>query len=663
MHKLKCEEDKLASTSSNKSYQSCDNPLIVWDNRFDFFAHGKDISLNQFINCHAQVTSDDPKEKAYPTNAEVFAWAEKNSSSIADEETKKFALALQNHGKDADIDAVGHETGLNGDDMFTALKVLIRRGSFLGVLCQSGDSNMWQQFKWMLEDVQAECIASICTLKNVNEQVAEKIFLSELTQTSSFPMMKWFESTVGTVDDMFENCFYFKNTSYLYHFLSSEDAVTEKVLDGAMKNNATEMMKLVLDGEFVEGKPEDMKGKTVTSVNFKWQKGSMMDQANKMGLIFKGHYHLASLCCLFMAPKEIRRDYAALYRTWRIVKMSIIDGNSAMNKQGKNQKKMAGIQRHLDGVLGCDKLEEQTVGKATDVIYHNCNDEMNTQERSIVVGGRESSVTRNMRESLMKSQEHRKSTGDLNASMIEAEFEGDSDKRAVRLFDRNSAFICDLLGHPCPQRQDDERDQELPHKTATDDGGLQIEINTLLGASPFNIDKVSSKVDFYILDNILVAANKKYVDFSQNENAVADYDASQDVIVTPRTLLNGKNEEHDEVVASVLPLHVITASLTLPLSCAPEEFLAPNGQKVIRLVGRRFVEGELKKRDYYFGIENVSDHDELLKVLSNRCWDKPQFTAENPTSDNSPIQDARAQATLLPTMHVEPIPTDSLPVG
>merc|ERR1712166_426662 len=54
-----------------------------------------------------------------------------------------------------------------------------------------------------------------------------------------------------------------------------------------------------------------------------------MEIADKLKVLHPdAHKDLSSLCMLFMAPREVRRDWAAMYRVWRIVHMSRQDGDS-----------------------------------------------------------------------------------------------------------------------------------------------------------------------------------------------------------------------------------------------------------------------------------------------------------------------------------------------
>ena len=174
--------------------------------------------------------------------------------------------------------------------------------------------------------------------------------------------MRCCRQATATADDMFENCFYWMNTSYLPHFSQSKNAIKEKVTDLTFDKYVHDFRDLVLDGEYTTKK---------SSVGFAWKPGSYMQRAHSMGLIFEDHRHLASLCMLFMAPHEVRRDFAALYRMYRTILMSRQDAdvNSGVEAKRENHKQI--IVRYLEGVIGNHHMEERRLARATDLLYWN----------------------------------------------------------------------------------------------------------------------------------------------------------------------------------------------------------------------------------------------------------------------------------------------------
>ena len=141
-----------------------------------------------------------------------------------------------------------------------------------------------------------------------------------------------------------------------------------------MKAQAKEFQEMVLDGEY-----------TITpqkEVLFHWEPDSVMARAYKMGLIYKGSRHLANLYCLFAAPRQVRRDYAALYIVWRTIKMSVNDSNVAKGSEQKEKVFKARIDNLFRGLIGNDESEEQIVKRASKMIYKN-------DASGIAIGGRD----------------------------------------------------------------------------------------------------------------------------------------------------------------------------------------------------------------------------------------------------------------------------------
>ena len=165
--------------------------------------------------------------------------------------------------------------------------------------------------------------------------------------------------------------------------------------------------------------------------------------------------------------------------------------------------------------------------------------------------------------------------------------------------------------------------------------------------------------------------HQKYIDFSKTQDAVHDHapedqDAGQEA-KTPRNPLNFKagdseEEEEEQEVSSVLPLHVIQASLMLPLK-EVEELRHPNySQKVIRILGKRYVGGQKELRSYYISIENTDDYADLLKVLKERS--EPNAYKDNTAETYEDSEDNDFDDEENDHVHLQMQPmTDSLPIG
>ena len=371
-HKQKCEDDGNTDAKA----------LGLWDDRFDFFKVGQPVYAEQFINCHVQAARDDKNDRQRLTDADVVIFAAKlcphgdeqcACKDFASGELQQFAVALVEAIKDGEkqlpnkkkiqgkIDEalvkVGKATGLNAAALMETLAVQAKSAALLGELTLEKSKN-WQKFQQLLQDVKSDCI----------KQLGESDFNRLLQKTKNYEMLCWFENAVGEVDDMFESCFYFKNTSYLYHFEMSNVAYKEKVLEGQMKSQAKEYKAMILDGVYT---PPSAEGKVQFHWNTSSPSGSMMARANKMGLIKNGSLHLTDLYCLFAASRQVRRDYAALYRVWRTINLSIKDADAMLGAKAQEMATKEQVESLLSGLIGNDESEEQIVKQASNVIYIN----------------------------------------------------------------------------------------------------------------------------------------------------------------------------------------------------------------------------------------------------------------------------------------------------
>lgn len=115
--------------------------------------------------------------------------------------------------------------------------------------------------------------------------------------------------------------------------------------------------------------------------------------------------------------------------------------------------------------------------------------------------------------------------------------------------------------------------------------------------------------------------DQKYIDFSKDKDAVQD----QDTQVVSEMKTEGEHdhegEDNDQVeqeVSSVLSLHVIQASLMLPLEQVELLYHVDSSQKVIWVSGKRSVGGKMEPCNYYLGIENTDDYNDLIKILKEK---------------------------------------------
>ena len=98
-------------------------------------------------------------------------------------------------------------------------------------------------------------------------------------------------------------------------------------------------------------------------------------------------------------------------------------------------------------------------------------------------------------------------------------------------------------------------------------------------------------------------------------------DQDTQVVSEMKTEGEHEGEDDDQVeqeVSSVLSLHVIQASLMLPLEQVELLHHVDSSQKVIRVSGKRSVGGKMEPCNYYLGIENTVDYDDLIKILREK---------------------------------------------
>jgi hypothetical protein len=141
--------------------------------------------------------------------------------------------------------------------------------------------------------------------------------------------------------------------------------------------------------------------------------------------------------------------------------------------------------------------------------------------------------------------------------------------------------------------------------------------------------KPDKKVDFWLLDKVLVVNSKENVNLTTEDN-LRDVNKP----TTPRTTRNesehvsldvagSEESSHDAARddAKLVQLNVIQASLLLPLTHV-EEIPVPNENpddidalRVLKVEGKRRVGKAALNRVYYFASHDKDDHDDLLKIL------------------------------------------------
>ena len=182
---------------------------------------------------------------------------------------------------------------------------------------------------------------------------------------------------------MFENCFYFKNTSYLHHFSQTKNAVKEKATDATFETYFHDFTKNILSCEYTtEGEwtktwklPTEKDPLVIELKPFMEMAMHPMEIADKLKVLHPdAHKSLSSLCMLFMAPREVRRDWAAMYRVWRIVHMSRQDGDSGSKDAKEMMEETQVIESYLSNALGNHDREEELIQRASARTYSNIID-------------------------------------------------------------------------------------------------------------------------------------------------------------------------------------------------------------------------------------------------------------------------------------------------
>jgi hypothetical protein len=241
----------------------------------------------------------------------------------------------------------------------------------------------WHDFNRLLDDVSELWIADLMKDKGMDHATATKKFSEKYEQTTNFEVLKWFEQSTSSVDDMFENCFYFKNTSYLHHFSQTKNAVKEKATDITFETYFHDFTKNILSCEYTtEGEwtktwklPTEKDPLVIELKPFMEMAMHPMEIADKLKVLHPdAHKSLSSLCMLFMAPREVRRDWAAMYRVWRIVHMSRQDGDSGSKDAQDMMDETQAIESYLSNALGNHDREEELIQRASARTYSNIID-------------------------------------------------------------------------------------------------------------------------------------------------------------------------------------------------------------------------------------------------------------------------------------------------
>merc|ERR1719424_2645624 len=284
-------------------------------------------------------------------------------------ETKFSFLSTKKFIKDHK-DGIDMETFRNLHPTVTGNQVI---GNLTGLKGPPG----WEDFNRLLDDVSELWIADLMKDEKMDQATATKKFSETYDKTENFEVLKWFEQSTSSVDDMFENCFYFKNTSYLHHFSQTKNAVKEKAADMTFETYFHDFTKNILSCEYTAEGEWTKTWKLPTNleevIELKpFEAKHPMEIADELKVLHPdAHKNLSSLCMLFMAPREVRRDWAAMYRVWRIIHMSRQDGDSGSKDAQDMMVETGLIEHHLSNALGNHDREEELIQGASSTTYRN----------------------------------------------------------------------------------------------------------------------------------------------------------------------------------------------------------------------------------------------------------------------------------------------------
>jgi hypothetical protein len=433
-----------------------------------------------------------------------------------------------------------------------------------GKLCVSG--KLWHTFEELLEDIEDELLRDLMAnfgSTAISRELAQDYVQKALKWTDNYDLLEWFEKMVPTVDDMFDQVFYHMNTSNLHHFSQTKSAVRAKTQDYTFENMRESFKQDILTGKWVE--------KDGGELAFVWDPSSKMGRASSMGLLFKEHRHLASLYILLKAPFEIRRDWAAMYRTFVLMDRTKDDGDENSKATQKQDEKKSQVTKNLAGVLGNDEREEDEITNASEIMYINAIDPDNEKQRLI-------------------------STGKPTPEQC-------TDKnRGFILLDRHSEFVQDL-----DPEQKDEDNKQRGHELEQD--------KTPCGDAP---EPYAKKVNLFLLDTMLVATSEHHVNFSATCHTKVEVESNASLEDKAST-----DTDTDASVGKVdnsVPLTVAEASVLMPNQNNQESFTlskfdSQENPNVLKVTGNRFVDGKRSKRCYYFATFFQEDHNQLVTVL------------------------------------------------
>jgi len=295
----------------------------------------------------------------------------------------------------------------------------------------------------------------------------------------------------------------------------------------------------------------------------------------------------------------VRRDWAAMYRVWRIVHMSRQDGDSGSKDAQDMMDQTDFIERHLSNALGNHDREEELIQGASSRTYSNIAAPTQSEPTARQVSTDKTAkcilLTDNKANEIDQEGAEGEGACKPENRCKECEEHMKTRTRGFMLLPRTSEFVTSEFKEQHPQKFD-------------------------------------TKVDFWLLDKVLVVNSKEKVNLTTEDNL-------RDVTnpTTPRTTRNesedvsldvAESEEssHDAALddAKLVQLNVIRASLLLPLTHVeaipvPNEPDDQDALRVLKVEGKRRVGKAALDRVYYFASYDKDDHDGLLKILQKNA--------------------------------------------
>eukprot|EP00658_Telonema_sp_P-2_P010496 TRINITY_DN13955_c0_g2_i2.p1 TRINITY_DN13955_c0_g2~~TRINITY_DN13955_c0_g2_i2.p1 ORF type:complete len:830 (+),score=217.52 TRINITY_DN13955_c0_g2_i2:610-3099(+) len=211
-------------------------------------------------------------------------------------------------------------------------------GYLCGVEC---DRVQWPLFEELLEDVVNDAI---------QETGWDRAAFEAETVAAANPWNAWraLDTYAGQVEEMFDNCFYNRNPSYLWRYDRAEDSFRQPTSSTY----------------FIEAEQR------FTSI----VQSEELAQCNAMGMFRKGlggNGLFGMFYPLLQCTGAERSAFAAAYRTSRIYNHTLRSSDEYNSKTRVEMEMRAKIAKHLHSALGDDQDEEDRVKEATKILWHS----------------------------------------------------------------------------------------------------------------------------------------------------------------------------------------------------------------------------------------------------------------------------------------------------